>query len=831
MVDITEYEASELEHTHIAHMGDDIIHLGIDSGSSLLGDIIDACNDEGFHLEELIEASTYMPYLHVTGCPQENGASYLYVIMKTLYNHSLPVCILDNPADDSYIVCAPHAGVNDNMQTEITETFLVICKQQNITCDITPITHIPLTWPITCYKEGMEIDGEVALGENMPLELSSKVNQIDTSSRIKVNATRAKKDALINSILLHTDTPVRSDIAKAEELVPLISKDRSRDISMFLTTGRCLYRIFKGDNEGLSLWEDMSIPEMRNACSEYWPTLQSTGTYYTIRTLQTWAKIDSPEEYKAWNDTSVRVAIEASVAATGGDTDLANAVYALNPSLFICVGDDPKEAQFFKFNGTYYQPCGTFQVQDHLESDVIPEYESYSRDLAQLADSNPDNNFKEMIQSKMDKCIKIIHSLKKCSYQKNISELLMRRYNIPRFEDIRDTNLYLTAFEDCILDLSPEMLSRVEESGDISGCFRPGIPEDYITCSTGYSIMDILEEYTWEHPRVKDVTDAYNAFETNQEKQVMIRRQIASSLYASNLRKRKLLITGPTNNGKSMLCSWWAKSMGPTYFPTNIGSNLLYSMDSNPNGPTPSLDPVRFSRVLMQAEITDQHIMNEGLVKRFTGKVDTIASRAMYAKKMKSFIPKCTPVTVCNTFPTINGNSSALRTRILVYRMTSSFISKTDPEWERMRDMDEEERVSLMKENDWFYADHEFDTVINRSYKAFMWVMIKDYIKYASSDPHGIVAPVDIPDSVRQDTIGYFIKSNIYMQFIKQACKRVPGGGGITTYAMYNAYKKWYVDNVARFGHVSYAKFTEELASMKIYPNNEIYNGLVLTYQ
>lgn len=826
MVDISDFEVDSGHHTHVAHINGDVMFLDIPLEQ--LEGVVHACIDDDIHLIETIDDDNRIPSIRVRDCPRDNASSYLYVIMGALYNHTSPVAILDDPDDeDGYIVCAPHARVNGEMNDEVVATFDNVCRQQGIEAEVAPSDSMPLTWAITCYKDGVEIDVDVAIGRHGRMALSAMSHDVARTSRVKVSASQARKNAIINSILLSSDTRIQSDIMKAKELVPLVSKDRSRDMSMFITGGRCLHRIFKGHEDGLELWQMMSMDGMASQCASYWDTLGSTSTYYGIRTLQMWAKEDSPEEYEAWNNTSVTVAIERSISATGGDADIATVAYSLNPSLFICDGEEPKEAQFYRFNGTYYQPCGMFHVQDYIEKDVIPAYESYSKDLAKMVNSNPDNNMKDMIQGKMDRCIKIIQNLKKVSYQKSISEILMRRYNVHGFDDIRDGSPYLTAFEDCVLDLSPEMLARARETGDIRACFRDGIPEDYITCSTGYKMKDVLDEYHWDHHHVKDVLDSYDMFETDPEKQVMLRRQIASSLYASNLRKRKVFITGPTNNGKSMLCSWWAKALGPTYFPTNVGSNLLYSMDANPNGPTPSLDSVRFCRVLLQSEITDQHIMNEGLVKRFTGKVDTIASRAMYARKMKSFIPKCTPVTVCNTFPTINGNSSALRTRVLVYKMTSSFISKTDPEWETIKDMSEEERATYMRENKWFFANHEFDQVINRSYKAFMWVMIQDYIKYSIE---GIVAPVDLPRSVMQDTVAYFTKSNIYLQFLTQACKVVHGGGGVTTYSMYNAYKRWYMDNVSRFGHVSNAKFMEELAALKIVPVNDMYHNIIITY-
>lgn len=66
-----------------------------------------------------------------------------------------------------------------------------------------------------------------------------------------------------------------TDQEKAEKLVSLISKDRSRDMSMFLHIGRTLINIFNGDNKALLLWKSCSVEEMVSACDEYWPVMST----------------------------------------------------------------------------------------------------------------------------------------------------------------------------------------------------------------------------------------------------------------------------------------------------------------------------------------------------------------------------------------------------------------------------------------------------------------------------------------------------------------------------------------------------------------------------
>lgn len=823
MVDITDYTVGANEaYTHIACINDDVCYMNVPDTDTILQMATDAI-DEEYDLYEVID-EVCIPHVVFNGDPMV-GVQCLYAIMKRLYNHSGCIVILSNTdrkspvIDGKYIICAPYTRVNRDMLSEIMETFNILCKYRDIEYNPVSAKYLPLTWDVSAYRECTEIDISIAFNDAPATVLSARISSEPIATKVKMNAAQSKKAALIDSIIMYSREEIKGDMKKAAELVPLISKDRSRDMSLFLAMGRCLYRIYRGDGAGLELWRDACVQQVQPLCDEYWPTLDTTCTYYRIYTLQYWASKDSPDQYREWNSTSVRAALEASVMATGGILDVATVAYRKNPTLFICEGDDAKDAIFFRFNGTYYKPCGMFALQDYLDSDIITEYDDYLSDMSKLLQANAaaqgnDTSFIEMMQKKIDKCINIIVKLKSDSFQVSVVKCLMRLYNKEGFDLIRDSNPYLTAFEDCVFDAERK-------------CIRDGIPEDCLTCSTGYDFKEAFNTYSLSHPHVQLVLDNIKKIVHDPEKEELLRRENASLLHACNPLKRGLTVHGPTNNGKSILYSWLGKALGSTYCP-DVPNNLFYSIDAHPGGATPHMEMARFARLVVQSEVDDSMTLNEALFKRWTGGTDKITYRGLYKSKIKAFVPRSKPVTVCNTFAKINGNSAALRTRMVVLALDSKFITEKDPEYDHIKHMTYEERDQYMKDNHWYWADIHFDRTIESTYKAFMWLMIDDYIRYSSD---GIVPMKILPESVQRDTVNYFIKSNIFLQFIRQATRRHPDAPGVTTYTMYNAYKKWYQDTIARTGFAALSKFLDELASMGYRHNNDVYCGIVITYQ
>ena len=824
MVSVDDFLADdETQYTHLYIDDDDETHkLNIDNADTLT-EILESNKVE--KLYELVK-ETMIPAIIYDGDP-ELGAKLLQSIMKTMYNVHSVALVLTNPdyisdSDDAircikYVICSPYARVNKEMMREIQSTFEMMCSHYHVTYKPRDLYYMPLYWEVTAYKDGSKTSADIYLDNKPSIVLSTIITNNPINTKVKMSSTQMKKQSLIQSILMHTKEVSKTDTQKAEELAPLINRERSKDMAMFLTLGRCFWSIYKGDGKGIETWRSCCVPYAANTCEEFWPGLETTSTYYSIHTLQYWAKCDSPEKYKEWNKISISAALEASVLATGGVLDIAQVAYRKNPALFICDGDEPKEAIFFKFNGNYYKQCGVFAIQDYLDNEIIPEFEEFLKDISKILDANPSNDMKEIMDAKVNRCIRIIVNLKKDSFQNNVIKSLMRLYNKSGFDNIRDSNPNLTVFEDCVFDLE-------------RGTVRSGIPEDYCSVSTGYSFKDawdLYEEEKWEHPDVKLVMENIKKFMPDDEKREFILRELASLLHVSNPYKRGVILYGRTNDGKSALYSWLGLAFGPHYWP-DVPNNLLYSVDSHPGGATPHFEMLRFARGFAQMEVSDDHSLYEPLFKRITGACDKLTYRGLYQRKIKSFVCKARPHCVCNSHAKINGNSSALVTRIVVINCDSKFITQKDIEYtEVLADKTPEEQEEIMRKNNWHWANVAHNIIIERTYKAFMWVLIQYALKYKNE---GTIATSKLPKSVTESTLAYFRKANIYLQFIQQAVRKVEKAPGVSTYAMYSAFKRWFVDSVAKFGYVSYSKFLEELEALHMKPINDMYMGIVLSY-
>lgn len=812
MTDILEYSCNEDDHNHYVDIDGDIEYVCLDDEARTK--VYPHCRDGEYSLYELItENDGHIPYV-VADADHIDLFSY---VVKRLYNHTGIVAYLDEG-----VICCPDMRVDHEKQEEIHSTFSAVCKERGINYEGKVLEYIPLSSPIVCYKDSSEIPVDMAINGDVASALAS--GEVTVSKR-KTKAAQVRKEAIGDAILLSKNTKI-SDRNRAIELCQLISKDRSRDMHHYISLGRCLHHIFRGEDEGLDLWIGLTIPQKHESCREYWPHLGTTSTLYTIRFLQYCAKLDNPEQYNKWNSTSVRAAIEESVMATGGPLDVATAAYRLDPSLYISEGDNYTESVVYKWNGTYYEVCGEYDLRNHLDKKLIKEYKSFLREMAKTIDDTPENSVKEMLQRKMDNAIRLITKLKDDAYQLKVIKVLCRLYNIPGFSNMKNRNRDVFIFDDCIFDCERKEM-------------RKGIPEDYMTISTHYSFAKEWEEYHWDHPLVKLVNEHIEKILFEDSKRDYFWYIMCRRLRASNAEKKGFIWYGPTGNAKSHLCSWLMMAFGRDYFPTNIPSNLLYSDDAHPGTATPQWEALENARMFAQSEISDANVMNEGNYKRVTGSIDTITYRALYGKKIRSFIPACVPITVCNSLPKFNGNSAALRARILLLKLWAKFISEGSPEWEELMtipsveelaDVPEEEKEEFIKQkreeymenNHWYYADENFHSIIEKTYKAMIWILIQKFIE-------GRV--VEVPNSILMDTIEFFNKANIYLQFVRQCVRKDQAAAGVSTYALYSVYKKWYSDNISRFGQVAFPKFLEEAEAIRVVPIGDMFRGISVIYK
>jgi hypothetical protein len=89
--------------------------------------------------------------------------------------------------------------------------------------------------------------------------------------------------------------------------------------------------------------------------------------------------------------------------------------------------------------------------------------------------------------------MKIMMNLKKSGFKDRVIKECKNMFYEPLFEEKLDSNRDLIGFDNGVYDL-------------VSGEFREGCPDDYVSLSVGYD----YEEYSEDHPSINGILEFYN---------------------------------------------------------------------------------------------------------------------------------------------------------------------------------------------------------------------------------------------------------------------------------------------------------------------------------
>lgn len=596
----------------------------------------------------------------------------------------------------------------------------------------------------------------------------------------------------VNTTIECTFSDLKHKNIKIKEYLNLISRSRfesSKDPNLNISKDiivQSIYNEFNGSLEGLELL--ISIFGYDSLIRSIWNNYIKTDhtiNMYNIYTIMFYAKLDNEKVFNSYNKMDIDKQLKKCVSTISGDFDIAELIYKINPYIIISAGIKLSKYTLYMFNGTFYEICDDITIIRYILDNICILFERFYTTLDDV--------------DEIKKCCRIISKLKNANGQNSIIKQIVIIFNIPNFESIRDKNPYIFTFKDCIYDAHHMSI-------------RSGIPGDLCTIHTGYTFIDEYNKYKHNinHDDIQWWINKLKMIIRNEEKYTYLMIEFAARLVGKLEHKRKLILFGLANNGKSVLISALCKVLGPIYAPT-VSSTLLYAKDSEPDKASPQMAPLRDARLIVQSEVTDINILNEGLVKRITGN-DQISYRRLFDNEICYFTPHFLPVTVCNTFPKLNGNSPALKERIRVCNLTSKFVQK---DYMKELNIPEHEYEDYMSSNDIFFIDDNINREIDIRYKALMFILIDIFEsrrKLSETIALKNVKPINA------DTLEFFKVSNVYWQF-KEKCIEDQRSKDIdstnktitTINHIYGVFKNWYKDNVKPYGVDSYEKFVREM--------------------
>lgn len=551
-----------------------------------------------------------------------------------------------------------------------------------------------------------------------------------------------------------------SDIEIAEQLLPMLNRDRVEEDSYWMDIGRALFNSDIGGEKGLNKWisfTECSDNHSEEECRELYPGFYDNRL--TVKTIAWYAQEDSPKAYKEWHkDWCIPSMIKAASCL---HSDVAQALYRVYWLDYKCSSMNNHQFWLFK-NHRWIRVDHGIDLRKNISSDFLNRFETLRTDFSQQIQESTDEGFKNSAEITMKKLMTLISKLKTVTFKTNLMKEVAELFYDGQFEKIIDTNPDILG-----------MLNGVIETVEDQAIFRPGKPEDFVSMCTG---LPYIEEMTWKHSLVERLLKWINQVFPDDELREYFLKIAASCLRGRNSDKIFPIWTGEGDNSKSMVVKLFESTFGSYCAP--FPTSLFTQKRGQSSGPTPEIAQAKGARVAIAKEPDDEETLKGGIVKEFTGG-DTMPWRDMYQKTERGVI-MFKLFFMCNKIPVIPNNGKAMKNRTLIVPFLSTWVSDP-PE-------SEEEQYKLRL----FKKDPFFERKIPELAKAFIWVLVQYYPRYKRES-------LGAPKIIEETTQEYWRENDIYENFIHECVTRATNDeGNVDVNAsllhadLYRQFKSWF---------------------------------------
>lgn len=509
------------------------------------------------------------------------------------------------------------------------------------------------------------------------------------------------------------------------QLVSILKPERVESFESWIRLGWCLHNI---DDSLLDAWEEASMNSPKyeeGVCKEKWDAMEDTGL--SIGSLYRWAKEDSPNEYKSIIRTSLQNFILSSLNKS--HHDIAKVVYEMFKHEFRCVSNKNKTWYQFK-NHRWNEIDNAVELKKKISEEVVLEYTNYASSLdPKIQEFSGDPGQQEIYMKRAQTALSISLQLRNEPFKNHIISACSVLFHDKDFYEKLDSNVDLLGFENGVYDLQ-----KME--------FREGLPEDYISFTTGIEYRDFDDD----DELVEDVhAFLRQVLPIPAVKQYVL--QVMSSMLSGKTGDEKFHIwTGCGGNGKSKLIELFEYCFGD--YCGNMSVTLITQKRPASNACTPELLKNKGKRFVTLQEPDEDEKIHVGAMKELTGG-DKIQARGLHKDPIE-FKPQWTVVMTSNVLPEVSANDRGTWRRIRVTEFISRFVEKED--------LDDDIPYQ-------FPIDYDLSTKLKQWPEVFMSILVKEYKEYKKT---GLVEP----EEVKINTKAYKQESDIFMQFMNESIEK-----------------------------------------------------------
>jgi len=542
---------------------------------------------------------------------------------------------------------------------------------------------------------------------------------------------------------------VDEDLEFIRKLIKLISPKRSEGYEEWIRVGWCLHNIDPKNllDDFIDFSKQTATKFQPGACEKVWDTAKDDGL--GIGTLHFWARTDSPEEYTKLLAEDITRNIESIPQTHVGIAEIMRKMYEQR---FVCIHPEQSlnKREWFQFQDHRWVANAVCSLRGKIYKDLIWCFNKvqYKLDRLRNLEDTKSNDRKDLFKIKNSKTDKIKTKLETSSFIDSVIKECGYKLHNPKFMDMANKNSDIIAFNNGVFDLSKMI-------------FREGLPEDYITMSTGI-------DYNPDTPEIKEVKKFLKEILPNKKVREYALYYMATCLHGENEQQKLLVFTGEGGNGKSLLIQLLEDSLGDYTCALDVG--YVTQKRQRSSQASPGVMELRGRRLGVIHEPDEGDTLNMGIVKALTGN-DKIKARNLFENDI-TFRNKAKLIMLCNALPTPSSQDDGVWRRIRAVHFPIQFVDNPTEENERKKDI-------------------TLDTKIPKWRQAFINLLIAYYYKL-KTQLNGVIPE---PEEVRDFTNEYRQRTNIFLEFVNESITKVKDEDPLQTSSIYNKFRSWYSDS------------------------------------
>lgn len=349
------------------------------------------------------------------------------------------------------------------------------------------------------------------------------------------------------------------------------------------------------------------IESVQSQCEEKWTYFEFTDC--TIGTLRYWAMIDNPEKYKSFMQKDVVTLAWRCLNPTSSHTDAAKLVHARYSSEVVCASiKDNCWFGYWQHRWHELDRCHHLRVK--VSDELPPIFETILDECGNEYKRAVSDDDKEKWSKLSRSATEMVKNAKTVKYKNDLITECAERFYDKEFMSKLDEDRTLLGCPNGVYELE-------------TGIFRPGKPEDFITLSTKAKYND---SYTWEHPRVKEVTYYLRTVYPDRELRHYVQKVFGTILEGGNMNKDFYNMIGEGDNSKSMIAKLLKLALGE--YIKKVPVSMIMGKRGNADNATPYLADKKGIRALFVEE-PPKGQSNVSVVKELSGN-DDITGRALF---------------------------------------------------------------------------------------------------------------------------------------------------------------------------------------------------------